>query len=80
MVFVINRNLVFIDSLQFMNCSLDSLIKNLSDDAFKYLSQEFSAEWFKLVKQKEVYRYEYIPMKTICRPAFFSQKTFNKRD
>ena len=42
MAFTINTNLVFIDSMQFMNCSLDSLIKNLSDDDFKNLSKEFS--------------------------------------
>ena len=28
MAFTINRNLVFIDSMQFMNSSLDSLVKN----------------------------------------------------
>ena len=38
----INRNSVFIDSMQFMNSSLDSLVKNLSNDDFKYLSEEFS--------------------------------------
>ena len=38
MAFTINRNLVFIDSMQFMNSSLDSLVKNLSDNDFKYLS------------------------------------------
>ena len=27
--FTINNNLVFIDSMQFMNSSLDSLVKNL---------------------------------------------------
>ena len=26
--FTINKNLVFIDSMQFMNCSLDNLVKN----------------------------------------------------
>ena len=31
MAFTINRNLVFIDSMQFMNSSLDSLVKNLID-------------------------------------------------
>ena len=36
--FTINKNLVFIDSKQFINCSLDKLIKNLSDEDFKYLS------------------------------------------
>ena len=42
MAFTINKNLVFIDSIQFMNSSLNVLIKNLSDNDFKYLSQEFS--------------------------------------
>ena len=54
MVFTINKNLVFIDSMQFMTCSLDKLVKNLSDKDFKYLSEEFSDEQLKLkVKEKE---------------------------
>ena len=51
MAFTINKNLVFIDVMQFMNCSLDSLVKNLSDNDFKYLSKEFCGEFLKLVKQ-----------------------------
>ena len=43
-----------------MNSSLDSLIKILSDNDFKYLSEEFSGEFLKLVKQREVYPYEYL--------------------
>ena len=50
----INKNLVFIDSMQFMNSSLDSLVKNMSDNDFKYLSEEFSGDLLKLVKQKGV--------------------------
>ena len=38
MAFTINKNLIFIDNMQFMNSSLDALVKNLSDDDFKYLS------------------------------------------
>ena len=45
MAFTINENLVFIDSMQFMNSSLDSLVKNLSDNDLKYLHQEFSGEF-----------------------------------
>ena len=41
MVFILNRNLVYIDSMQFMNSSLDVLVKNFSDNHFKYLSHEF---------------------------------------
>ena len=44
MAFTINENLVFIDSMKFMNCSLDKLVKNLSDKDFKYFSEEFSGE------------------------------------
>ena len=44
MAFTINKILVFIDSMQLMKSSLDSLVKNLSSDDFKYLSEEFSVE------------------------------------
>ena len=54
MAFKINKNLVFIDSMQFMNCSLDSLVKHLSDNDFKNLSKELSGEILELVKQKGV--------------------------
>ena len=60
MAFTINKDLIFIDSMQFMNSSLDALVKNLSDNDFKYLLQEFTGEQVKLVKQKGVYPYEYM--------------------
>ena len=60
MAFTIKTNLVFIDSMQFMNSSLDSLMKNLSDNDFKHFSEEFSGEFLQLIKQKGVYPYEYM--------------------
>ena len=60
MAFAINTNLIFIDSMRFMNSSLDSLVNNLSDSDFKYLSEKFSGEFLELVKQKGVYPYEYM--------------------
>ena len=60
MAFTINNNLVFIDSIQFINSGLDALVKNLTDNDFKYLSQEFNGEQSNLVKQKGVYPYEYM--------------------
>ena len=42
-----------------MNSSLDKLAKNLSDEDFKYLSEEFSGAQLELVKKKGVYPYEY---------------------
>ena len=63
MAFIINRNLVFIDSMQIMNSSLNSLVKNLVDDHFKYLSKEFKEfkdKDLKLFKEKGVYPYEHM--------------------
>ena len=52
MAFTLNKNLVFIDSMVFMNSSLDKLVKNLSDKDFKYFSEEFSNEQLKFSKRK----------------------------
>ena len=60
MAFPINKNLVFIESMQFMNSTLDALVKKLSDNDFKYLSQEFRGDLLKFVKQKGLYPYEYM--------------------
>ena len=60
MALIINTNVVFIDSMHFMNSGLDSLVKNLSDNDFKYLPEEFIDELLELVKQKAVYPYEYM--------------------
>ena len=60
MAFIVNRNLVFIESMQFMNFSLDNLFKNLVDEDFKHLSKEFKGEFLELVKEKGVYPYEYV--------------------
>ena len=37
MGFTIKTNLVFIDSMQFMNVSIDAIVKNLSHNDFKNL-------------------------------------------
>ena len=58
--FFLSKNLVFIDSMQFMNSSLDKLVKNLSDEDFKYLVEEFGSENLDLLKQKAAYPYEYM--------------------
>ena len=60
MSFNINNKLVFIDSFQSLSYSLDSLVKNLVKNDFKYLSQKFDSKVLDLVKQKEFYPYEYM--------------------
>ena len=60
MAFTINKNLVFIDSMQLMNSSLESIVKNSVDKDFKYLSEEFSGKYLEVVKEKGIYPYEYM--------------------
>ena len=51
MSFSVNKKLRFIYSFQFLSASLDSLVKNLVKDDFKYLSQEFDNNVLDLDKQ-----------------------------
>ena len=60
MAFTIKKELDFIDSMQSMNSTLDTLVKNLSDNDFRYLSLERSGDLLELVKQKGMYPYEYM--------------------
>ena len=46
--------------MEFMNSSGRKLVKNLSDNDFKDLTQEFSSKNFKPLKQKDAYPYEYM--------------------
>ena len=41
MSFTINNKLIFIERFHYLSSSLDSLVKSLNNDRFKYLSQEF---------------------------------------
>ena len=49
MAFTVNRNSVFTESMRFMNSSLDTMVKKLSDDVVKYLSQKLGGELLQLV-------------------------------
>ena len=60
MSFTIISKLSFIDRFQFLSSSLDSLVKSLNKDDFKYLSYEFGNKVLDLVKQNEFYSYEYM--------------------
>ena len=59
-VLTINNNLVLVDSIQFMNSSLDALVKNLSEMNFNYLLQKFSGDLLELVSEKGLYPNEYM--------------------
>ena len=51
---------MFIDSMKFMNFGVDKLLKNLSDEDFKYLIGKFGSKNLELLKQKGDYPHEYI--------------------
>ena len=79
MAFFLGKNLVFINSMQFMNSSLDKLVKNLVDKDFKYLVKEFGSKNLEILKQKGAYPYEYMSSfkrfnedKLCARKYFFS--------
>ena len=46
--------------MQFMNSSLDRLVKKFSDEDIKYLVEEFGSENLELLKQKGVYPHEHM--------------------
>ena len=41
---------MFIDSVQFINSSLDKLVENVSDKDFQYLIEELGSKNIKLLK------------------------------
>ena len=60
MTFIINKKIIFLDSMQFLKSSLDSLAKNLADDDYKHLLSEFPHDKLEILKRKDVYPYEWI--------------------
>ena len=56
--FILNDNLVLIDSFLFWVFLLDGLVKNLDENDFKHLGQELDSEPLDLVKQKRFHHYE----------------------
>ena len=74
--FKINNKLTFNDSFQFLRYLLDSLVKNMGKDDFKYLNQEFDSDVLDLVKQKGFYPYEYMSGFEKFKQRFPSKEEF----
>ena len=60
MSIIINRNIIFLDSLQFYKGSLDSLPSNLEDNGFKDLLSEFPPNKLEILKRKGSYPCEWV--------------------
>ena len=52
MRFNLKNKLIFIDNFQFLTSSVDSLVKNLGQNDFQYLSQEFDSNVLVSFQQK----------------------------
>ena len=76
MAFILNKNLVIIGSMQIINSSFEKLVKNLSDDDFKYLTQEFGSKHLEFLKQKDVYLYEYMKGFKRCSKKLSNKNVF----
>ena len=67
-------NFRFIDSYQFLSCSLEQLVKNLAEEGdkhFTYLKRIFQHKWqIDLLLRKGVYCYEYV-----TEPSKFDETT-----
>ena len=76
MSIIVDNNIIFLDSLQFLKASLDSLAGNLKDDDFKHLLSEFPEDKLKLLRTKDAY-----PLKgLILIENFFVQDYHQKKE
>ena len=76
MSFNTNKKLSFINSFHVLSPSLDSLVKALAKDDFRYSSQEFDSNVLYLVKEKGFYLYEYLSNFEKFEEESPSKKTF----
>ena len=60
MSIIVNKNIAFIDSLQFYKGSLDTLASNLNNKDFKHLTSEFGIDKLEILKRKDAYPYEWV--------------------
>ena len=60
MSIIVNRNIIFLDSLQFYKGLLDSFASNLEDSDFKHLLSESLPNKLEILKRRHAYPYEWI--------------------
>ena len=76
MAFMIDRNLIFIDSFQFMNQSLYDLTNNLPKDGFYHTKNEFGSNNLELITKKGVYPYDYMMILINSKKKGYINKIF----
>ena len=87
MSIIVNRNIVFIDSNEFCNSSLETIAWNLNNEDFKHLTSEFGVDKLEILKRKDAFPYEWVDsygkFKRLSLPekkCFYSPLKDRKRD
>ena len=57
---IINRNVIFLDSLHFCKEKFDKLASNLNNEDFNHLLSEFPPNKLGIIKRKDSYPYEWV--------------------
>ena len=77
MSIIVNSNIIFFNSLQFLKGSLDAIAGNLKDNDFKHLLSEFQEDRLELLRKKDSYPNEWVDSdKKILYPSYHQKKVF----
>ena len=79
MSIIVNNSIVFLDSLQFLKASLDSLAGNLKADDFKRLLSEFQEDKLKLLRKKDDSYKKFVYPRLPPKDSFYSSIEDGKR-
>ena len=60
MSFIVNKKVIFLDSLQFLKSSLANLAANLEDTDHKHLLAKFPEDKLNLLKETDIFSYVWI--------------------
>ena len=75
--FTLNKSIVFIDSMLFLNSSLDKLVKTLNDEDFKYLSSVLVVKsWNWLQRQMFILMSIWIALKYLVKVDYLTLIVF----
>lgn len=86
MTIMVNKNIFFLDSMQCLSASLDTLAKNLTNDDFIYSKKEFSNIDIEEIRRKNNYPYDWVKshrnfwyLELPPKEAFFPSLKANQR-
>ena len=75
MKFSLNKNF-FIDNMQFMNPSYKKLVKNLSDNDFKYLTEKFESKSLELLRKMLILMSIWTVLTDVMKKNYLTKNTF----